>query len=122
MQSTQVVGVTATWSPSISSSADEAGGAVCTAIRIELAMPSSQPRLITIVTARWRSDARDDLRVRTEHDGYGLAGDERRVGDELVQDGFTAQAHELLDVAEARAGPSGEDRCMQPQVTVFHGR
>ncbi len=98
------------------------GGADCTAMRIELAMPSSQPRLITIVTARWRSDDAIILRVRTEHDGYRLAGDERGVGDELVQHGFAAQPHQLLDAAEARPGPRrrGSAAC-SPRSTVFHG-
>ena len=74
-----------------------------------------------IVTARWRSDDAIALRVRSEHDGYRLAGDERRVGDELVQHGFAAQPHQLLHAAETRPGPRGEDGGMKPQIDVFHG-
>ena len=48
--------MTATWSASINSRASEPGGAEFTATRMELAMPSSQPRFSAMEIARCRSD------------------------------------------------------------------
>src|SRR5690606_10182748 len=46
--------VTATWSQSVSSNPSQRGGAERTAVRIELARPSSQSRFTTTAAADWR--------------------------------------------------------------------
>ena len=96
---------------------------MCTAARIELAMPSSQSRFSAIEAADWRSAGATSRAWAPSTTVTDWPATSAALRDRLVQHRCAAEAHELLGLPKRVDGPAARMAACSPgESVIVHGR